>query len=378
MSAPDRIVRVESATIRIPLERPTSFARRSVHHRDYGLVRIETADGLRGIGFCYGGSDGGALVRCAARELFAPLLLGQEATRTAGLWEEMHQEALLQGRAGSVLRALSALDIALWDRNARAAKLPLHRYLGGCATEQVPAYASGGYYLEGKTHKDLGNEVAGYLAAGFRAAKIKVGRASPAMDAQRMAAVRDAVGPDIHIMLDANNAWRNLPDALRHMAALSPFDPYWIEEPFGPDDLENHARLAAAQSVPVATGEILTGRWDFARLASMGGAAILQPDAAVCGGVTEYRRIAAFAEVYGLPVAPHWFHDLHAHLVAASPQGRFVEVFVDDQVLNFRRLIDRQMTIDPLTGGLRLSQDPGLGFDFDEDAVNRYAMEGWG
>lgn len=366
---------VVARTVRIPLDQATTFATRRVTARDYALVKVRASDGAEGIGFCYGGSSGGSLVSETVRQLLAPLLVGQDPCRVEGLWEAMYREALLQGRVGAAMRAVSIVDIALWDRNARAARLPLYRYLGAYRAGTVPAYASGGYYLEDKTPEMLGAEMARYVAMGFRAVKMKVGRLSPAEDEARVAAARRAIGPDVLLMLDANNAWSDLPTALRYMARFERHDPYWIEEPFGPDDIENHARLAARSRVPVATGEIEAGRWRFKDLLDRQGAAILQSDAAVCGGITEWRRIAATAASYGVTVCPHWFHDLHVHLVAATPNAGFVEFFPDDQVLNFRRLLSRQL--ETRDGGLVLPDGAGLGFDFDEEAVARYAIDRW-
>lgn len=370
-----RIASVEARTMRVPLDHPTSFSTRSVQHRDYVLVRVRGDDGVEGIGFCYGGSNAGSLVAHAVRELFAPMLIGQDPFRVEGLWSEMYQESLLQGRAGAVMRALSIIDVALWDRNARALGLPLYKLLGGYHHDRVPAYASGGYYLAGKTPEMLGEELAGYVEAGFSAVKIKVGKLDPKGEEERIRAAREAIGPDVLLMLDANNAWSDLPTALRYMERYEPYDPYWIEEPFSPDDIDNHARLAEWTAVPVATGEIEVGRWRFKELLDKGAAAILQTDAAVCGGITEFRRIAATAASYGVKICPHWFHDLHVHLVASAPNGQFVEYFPDDQVLNFRRLVDRQLEVEG--GDLLLPTAPGLGFGFDADAASRYALDDW-
>lgn len=370
------IVSVQACTVRVPLDRVTSFATRTVQARDYALVRVRTADGMQGIGFCYAGSAAGQLVTTAVRELLAPVLAGRDAHAVEALWQGMYREAILQGRAGSVMRALSILDIALWDRNARAAGLPLHRFMGSnCESGTVEAYASGGYYLEGKTPAMLGEELASYVAQGFKAVKMKVGRLGVAQERDRIRAARDAIGPDVLLMLDANNAWDDLPTALRYMAAYEPSDPYWIEEPFWPDDIANHAALAERTPVTVATGEIEAGRWRFKELLDQRAAQILQADAAVCGGITEWRRIAATADSYGAVMCPHWFHDLHVHLVAATPNAKFVEFFIDDQVLNFRRLVDTQLAF--ADGRLRLPAGPGLGFGFDESAVGRYALDDW-
>jgi L-alanine-DL-glutamate epimerase-like enolase superfamily enzyme len=204
---------------------------------------------------------------------------------------------------------------------------------------------------------------------------MKVGKECLRDEEARIAAVRERIGPAILLMLDANNAWSDLPTARRFARMYEKYAPYFIEEPFSPDDIRNHARLAECTSVPVATGEIEVGRWRFLDLIQAGGAAILQTDACVCGGITEFRRIAATAASFGLSLCPHWFHDLHAHLVAATPNAQFVEYFPDDQVLNFRRLVSRQVTVEK--GHILLSQDPGLGFDFDCAAIEQYAVAPW-
>src|SRR5258708_14793216 len=189
-----KIESIAVATARIPLDNATSFATRTVSARDYGLVRVR-AGGVEGIGFCYAGSSGGTLVAQAVEHLLAPGLLGRESLLVEGLWQRMFEETLLHGRAGSVMRAISILDCALWDLNSRASKLPLYRYLGAAVDEAVPAYASGGYYLAGKTPKKLGEEMAGDAKAGFRAVKRKVGRPPPKEEGARRKAARDSSGP---------------------------------------------------------------------------------------------------------------------------------------------------------------------------------------
>jgi L-alanine-DL-glutamate epimerase-like enolase superfamily enzyme len=369
------IASILACTVSVPLDSSTSFSTRRVSARDYTLVKVVSEDGVEGIGFCYAGSHAGSLSTAAVRYLLAPLLQNQDPYCVESLWQEMYQEALLHGRAGSVMRAMSALDIAIWDRNARAANLPLYKYLGAFHSESVPAYASGGYYLEDQTPEMLGEEMASYVGVGFEAVKMKVGRLDPPDEEKRVAAARESVGPDVSLMLDANNAWADLPTALQFMKRLEKYDPYWIEEPFSPDDIENHARLAKRTPVLVTTGEIEAGRWRHKEILDKHAAAVLQTDAAVCGGITEFRRIAATASSYGVTIAPHWFHDLHVHLVAAIPNGLFVEYFPDDKVLNFRRLINRQMEVHG--GKLILPSLPGLGFEFEEEIVAQFSLDGW-
>jgi L-alanine-DL-glutamate epimerase-like enolase superfamily enzyme len=369
-----RIASVSVCSARVPLDRVASFATRTVKARDYCLVKVRSTDDAEGIGYCYAGSIAGHIVQSAVQDLLAPMLIREESTRVEGLWEDMYREVLLHGRTGSVMRAMSAIDIALWDLNARAVGLPLYRYLGCWATDTVPAYASGGYYLEGKTPEHLGEELASYVRQGFNAVKMKVGRLAPAEEEDRIRAAREAIGPSAHLMLDANNAWSDLPTALLYCKRYEKYDPYWIEEPFSPDDIENHAKLAACSAIAVATGEIEAGRWRFKEILDKRAAVILQADAAVCGGISEWRRIAYTAASYGVTMCPHWLHELHAHLVASVPNARYVEYFPDSKVLNFCRLLTRQ--IEAKDGHLLLPQAPGLGFEFDEKAVAKYGLSG--
>ncbi|CAM9765599.1 unnamed protein product [Ectocarpus sp. 12 AP-2014] len=170
---------VRAVTVSVPLDNPTSFSNRQVLKRDYSLVEITSDTGHKGIGFCYGGSNAGGLVTKAVRELLRPLLLGQETYQVEGLWQKMYQEALLHGRAGSVMRAISIIDTALWDHNARAVDLPLYKLLGAHASDSVPAYASGGYYLEGKQPEDLADEMQPWHLCAWPSPMILTGLRSP-------------------------------------------------------------------------------------------------------------------------------------------------------------------------------------------------------
>ncbi|MFX0538189.1 mandelate racemase/muconate lactonizing enzyme family protein [Ornithinimicrobium sp. Y1847] len=356
-----RITGLSATSIRLPLKQPLAFSTRAVRHRDYTVVRVET-EASHGWGFNYAGTGGGGVVVAAVDELLRDVVVGEDSWDVERLWAAMYQKVLLHGRVGSVMRALSAIDIALWDANARSVGLPLWKLLGGHA-QTVPAYASGGYYFEGKDASGLADEMESYVQAGFRAVKMKVGRGDLRSEEARIAAVRERVGPDVLVMLDANNAWADVVTAQRMMAMFEKYDPYWIEEPFSPDDKRSHAALAARTSVPVATGEIEAGRWAHLELLGQGSAQILQTDAAVCGGITEYRRISSLAAAHGVRMAPHWFHDLHAHLVAGDANGMWVEYFPDSSVLNFRDLVSHQLDVQD--GQVRMSDRPGLGFEIE-------------
>jgi len=366
------IKRVEVCVARVPLTSAITISTRSIQAREYCLVRITSDDGHVSLGYSYAVNTSGRILAAAVEEVFAPRLIGQESLRVEGLWHELYQEALLIGRTGAVMRALSAVDIALWDLNARSVGLPLYKYLGAVVLDKVPAYGSGGYYLPGKSNEDLANEMLDFVNNGYDAVKIKVGNLSPAEEEERLRVVREAIGPDIHLMLDANNAWSDLPTAMLYVSRFEKFNPYWIEEPFLPDDIDNHAALAQRTSMMVATGEIEAGRWRFKEILDKRAAAIVQADAIVCGGISEFRKIAATAASYGVPVAPHAWHDVHVHLVASTVNASYVEFMPDDHIVNFRRLIDIQ--IKARDGFLLLPDRPGLGFSFDPAAIEKFGV----
>jgi len=367
---------VEVCVARVPLANSVTFSTRNVQAREYCLVRVTSADGHVGLGYSYAVNTSGRILTAAVEEAFAPRLIGQESLRVEGIWRDLYQEALLIGRTGAVMRALSALDIALWDLNARSVGLPLYKFMGAVVLDHVPAYGSGGYYMAGKTNADLAAEMMAFVNDGYDAVKIKVGRLSPAEEEERLRVVREAIGPDIHLMLDANNAWADLPTAMRYVERFEKYSPYWIEEPFLPDDIDSHAALAQRTSMMVATGEIEAGRWRFKEILDKGAAAILQTDCIVCGGITEFRKIAATAASYGVPVAPHAWHDIHVHVAAATSNALYVEFMPDDTIVNFRNLIDVQ--IEAKDGHLLLPDRPGLGFNFDPDAIARYGVRAAG
>lgn len=367
-----RIATVETCLARVPLDTPVSFSTRLVTVREYCLVRITDTDGHVGIGYCYAVNSAGILLTTAVTDLLAPRLIGEDSHAVEHLWQSMYQDALLQGRAGGVMRALSAVDTALWTLNAAAAGLPLYRFLGAHQLESVPAYASGGYYRPDKSLDELADEVRGFVRLGYDAIKIKIGKLPPRQDAERVAVVREAIGPDIHLMLDANNAWTDVPAACRHLCLVEEYNPFWIEEPFSPDEIDMHAELARRTAIPVATGEVEAGRWRFKELLDKRAADFLQTDATVCGGISEWRRIVATAASYGIQVAPHAWHDIHVHLVAHMPNCNYVEFMPGSDIVNFRDLIDRQLTLE--NGRLLLPQTPGIGFDFDAQAIDRYAV----
>ncbi len=248
------IAAVESFPIEIPLESPVSFSNRTLTFRDHAVTRVRTESGLEGVGYSLG-YETAPLIADAVESRLAPVVEGEDPRDTARLWEEMYEGNVQVGRHGLFLRAISTVDMALWDITAKAAGQPLHKLLGGYA-ESVPSYASGGYYRDDKGHEGLRAEVSRYLDEGHDTVKMKVGRRSVDEEVDRVAAVRDEIGDDRTLLLDANGVWSSTTEAVRACRAFEPYDPYFIEEPVMIDRVETMAEVNDALSYPVATGEL--------------------------------------------------------------------------------------------------------------------------
>ena len=318
-----RIDRIETAHYRIPLPK----ALRDATHgeiRDFAVIvaRI-AADGLEGVGYTYTvGQTGGAAIHALIESDLKPLLTGRDPRRTEQLWQAMQRATHYVGRGGPASFAISAADVALWDLKAKAAGEPLWRLLGG-HDPRVKVYA-GGIDLH-LPLEELREQTAANLDAGFRAIKMKVGRERLREDVARAAAVREAIGPDVPLMTDANMKW-SIDEALRASRALAEYDVYWLEEPTIPDDIAGQARIEREGPLPVAAGENLHTIYEFQKTIAAGAVSFPQPDVSNCGGVTAWMKIAHLAEAHNLPVTTHGVHDLHVSLLAAAPNASYLEV----------------------------------------------------
>jgi len=369
-----QIESIEAEAVFLPLAAPTAFSTRELKGREYVLVRVVGDGGASGVGYTYAGDCGGLWLRSGIEELLAPRLRGRSVFAIEESWELIFRDLLLLGRRGALLRMLSAVDIALWDLLAKRAGLPL-RYLLGGAWDSVAAYASGGYYRPGDPCDNVARELERYQELGFADFKLKFGGLSLEEDLERVATARRVLGPNARLALDVNNGWQTLEQAMHAIEALGRFDIWWIEEPFLPDDLANHSALAARSPIPIATGEIEATRWGFAQLIDQRAAHILQPDACVAGGISEWRRIAALAASRDIPVAPHWHANLHAQLAAATPNCITVEYFaLGEGIYNFEELVANPLTVED--GRITLDQTPGIGVELVWDAVRDHAIGG--
>lgn len=368
-----RIATVEARTVHCPLPAPLRLASRTVSARVFTLVRLTDDDGATGLGFSFAGYCGSELVTHAV-EMLAPIVLGQQVDATTALWEDMCHCAHLEGRAGAVMRAVSAIDIALWDLRGRKTGLSLQRLLGAATLTSVPAYLAGGYGTTGGL-TDLLAEVDSHLAAGAHTIKIKIGLGSSSDDVARVTAVRERAGSATKLIADANGHWRSLAEALPTARALTDLGLHMLEDPF-PDRLAHlYPGLHAATGLPLAAGETLSHPIEFSDLATTGGVCALVVDATACGGVTGFARIAAHATLRGLEVHTHWFSELHAPLAATVPGAILVEHFADERAMPFAALIDGGPRW--VNGQLMLSDAPGHGLTLNDSAVERFAIGPW-
>jgi D-arabinonate dehydratase len=366
-----KITKVEAWAISIPLRAAVSDAVRRITHRDHFLVRLTTEEGLEGIGFTLG-YDGSLAMISLMDSIFRPILEGADALEAEHIWAEMYRQSIQAGRRGAALRAISAIDIALWDLRGKRAGLPIMKLLGVHSTK-LRCYATGGYYREGQTIDELVREYEGYVAQGFSAVKLKVGKLSASEDAARMGAVRKAVGDDVEILLDANGGWPDSSTAVSAMRRLEEHRPYWIEEPVRADNVAAMARIAEALDTPVATGELEATRWAFADLVARKAADILQPDATVVGGVGEWLKVAHMAASFDIPIAPHYNWDIHTQLVASIPNGLFIEYFVrGSDVKVFDEVLENP--IYPTNGFITPRTEPGFGLVFRPEKLKEYRI----
>jgi L-alanine-DL-glutamate epimerase-like enolase superfamily enzyme len=285
-------------------------------------ARVRDADGAEGLGYTYTvGAGGGAMQQLIARDL-GPLLEGADETRIEALWQKLWWAVHYVGRGGLAVHAISAIDTALWDLMARRRGLPLWRLLGG-HDPQVSAYAGGIDLFF--TLEELLRQTEENLAKGFRAIKMKVGRERLSEDTARVAAMRELLGPDVPLMVDANMRW-SADQAIRAARAFAEHQVFWLEEPTIPDDIPGHVRILQDGGLPIAAGENLHSIYEFQAMIAAGGVSFPEPDLSNCGGISVWLKVARLAEAANLPVTSHGVHDLHVHLLAAVPNASYLEV----------------------------------------------------
>lgn len=284
------------------------------------VVEVELDDGTRGTGFSWTPHVGASAVAGFLRDELAPRAVGCDADPES-LWLELWESVHEAGGGGITSIALAGIDTALWDARARSAGQPLADLLGR-ARDSVPAYGSGinlHYSVE-----DLVAQCVRFVDAGNRAVKVKVGRPNLAEDLSRVAAVRDAVGSEVALRVDANQRW-NLEEAIAASHALADYDVDWLEEPLRADDQLGHRTLAAHSPIPLAIGENLHTVHRFAEVIAAGTVAVVQPNIVRVGGITPFLQIASHAVDAGVRLAPHLLPELSAPLALALSHVECVE-----------------------------------------------------
>ncbi|MFB7673356.1 mandelate racemase/muconate lactonizing enzyme family protein [Kitasatospora purpeofusca] len=336
------------------------------------LVKIHTEDGSVGIGEAYGLPSPQVTATVVATVL-APLLIGQDALATGAIWERLFKGQAAGGHnRGFYLEAMAGVDLALWDLRGKLAGVPVHRLLGGPIRETVDCYASP--VALHADPEDSARQALGFVDDGFKALKVKIGRGERT-DRAHLTAVRDAVGADIEILTDVNCAY-DLDQATRVGAVLADLGISWYEEPLQVDDLANLGELRRRTGLTVVNGETHFTRFDLRDSLLNRAIDVFMPNVARCGGITEAMRLSALASAFHVDIAPHGVGSgvslcAALQLCAATPNLRTYEYNRLPNPIRENILLNPPKFAD---GALVVPTGPGLGFELDEDAVDRYIV----
>jgi len=374
-----KIVKIEPFILNYELDESFYFSQWEYDKRVICLVKITADDGIYGWGEGYGPAN---LIK-AGVDFFSPILLNEDPLHSERLWQNMFRRSLDYARKGILLSALSAIDVALWDLKGKLLNLPVSVLLGGRKREYVKPYASGMYFSNSNhlTQK-LVDEALVYKNDGYDAMKMKVGLGIK-KDIENVKAVREAIGPDIELMIDANHAF-SLKEAAQLANAVEEHNIAWFEEPVSPDNYESYVDLRQKTSIPIAGGECEYLCAGFLDLFQKRCVDIAQPDICSAGGLTEVKKIACLAYVFGVELVPHTWGTGIA--LAAALQllsnldvvpGRLQE---PDLLLEFDRtknplrdeLVIPQFSTEK--GKINIPNKPGLGIDVDEKLLKKFLI----
>ena len=351
---------IRSLTVRpldLPLERPIETAAGAMRTAPLVLIDVVDEDGVAGHSYLRTYTPVALRALAALLEDVAPILHGRPA-EPAPVRDRLRAEFRILGAQGLAGAAIAGIDMALWDVAARRAEKPLAALLGGGLTE-VPAYAS----LHGMRPDAAAAEAEEALAAGFTAIKVKVGRGDLDADLEVVRALRAVAGDDVPLMVDYNQSL-TVEEAIARAQALDAEGVAWIEEPTRADDLDGHARIAAAARTPIQLGENWQGPEDLERSIGARACDLGMPDAMKIGGVSGWREAAALAADAGLPLSSHTFVEYSVHLLAASPTAQWLEHLDHAAPI----LLGPLEVVD---GHARVPQRPGAGVEWDEAALRR-------
>ncbi len=347
----------------MPWPEPPLFAHDVPELQDFLIVEVETRSGLVGMGYLHPLAGGLKTLACCIDEMLSPLLLGQDAEDVEGLWERMWSATYIQGRMGITVMAMSALDVALWDLAGKRAEAPLYELWGG-TRQDIDTYGSGCY--RGLGQAGMIEKALRFVADGFPAIKMQVAHmATHDQDVENVAAMREALGPDVDIMVDVNQGWSTA-EAIEVGSRLDESGIYWLEEPVIAHDFAGYRQVARALKTRVVGGENHFTHHDLQPFFDDPCLPILQPDV-MRGGLTELRRIAAMAEPLGITLAPHLFPELMTHLLASIPNGSWLEYMGWHDGLWAEPVV-------PSGGRMRPPDEPGHGLAFKPDVLAEYGL----
>lgn len=358
-----KITNVYSQSYRWPKDKPIQNGKHIFTHNELHLAVIETDAGITGYGTSY---------NVDYVEYLKPFLIGENPLNVERLWEKMWVPKFL-GRRSVSTRSISALDIALWDIRSKAADMPLYQLLGGYR-DSVPCYIAGGYYADGKGIKELQKEMEEYVSWGIRNVKMKVGVLSMKEDAERVKAVREVIGDEIRLMVDANCAYRSY-EAVEFSRMIEEYHPYWFEEPVMPDDYEGMKIFSEKSRIPLATGENEYTIYGFRDLIDQSKPAILNPDACSMGGITEYLKIAAYAQAHSVAMSPHGQQQVHVHLDCAVPNVVMAEFYPPQYDAKIYDSFQNPLHFNADDGTVSPNQTPGAGLDINYEFLKEYRVK---
>jgi len=359
-----KITDVRTVLVNIPFEKPLRTSIHSFGCAGCVLVFMDTDAGITGESYVFSFNVARLKVFDAMIQSFKSELLGEDPDYTEKIWQKIWREINFFGHKGVTLFGLSAIDVACWDVKGKAAGRPIYKLLGA-VRDQVPVYASGGLWLS-QTIDELVKEAKDFIAQGFRYMKLRIGKPCIEEDVERVRAVRQIIGPDIGLMVDANQAF-NLTHAIKLGRRLEELNLVWYEEPVAAYDLEGSARVAAALDVPIASGETDYTRYGFRQMLEMKAADILMPDLARMGGYTDFLKVAHMAEAYEVPVSPHIFSEQSLQIMGVIPNGTYLE-----HMPWFAPLFREKIEIK--NGMVEIPNRPGTGFTFDLNKIEEYRI----
>ena len=363
-----KVTDVKLESYRWPRAKPIRNGRYVYPTAGLDVVKVETDEGVTGVGLSGGVQEAPDIGR-SILEHMKQYVIGQDPFDNERIWDDMWQPKLV-GRRGITTRVISGIDIALWDIKGKVAGRPVYKMLGGF-NDKIPVYIAGGYYEEGKGLEELSAEMETTVGMGANAIKMKIGGAPINEDVERVRVVRETVGDGVKVMVDANCAYRYY-EAIEIARKMERYEVFWFEEPVNPDDYKGHKMVSEATSIPIATGENEYTRYGFRDLIESRSAAIIQPDALIMGGITEFMKVAAMAQSHDLPIAPHGNQDVHIHLVTAIPNGLILEYYAGAVDPMWDRMFNEPLQVED--GYVRPPDRPGMGIDVNEEALAEHRV----